>query len=381
LSGKNRAFYSYYDLFNLLHKGVTTKMSYKIYIENKNTLIKHELYIIGGEVASPTFTGITDANVRLVDAKTLVSQCARHIKSKVVSSIMPGICFIYRGVAVGGIQRRIGDFSPKPLTVKYKSLDPAVMNNSSDPQLKSDLGRLTGLVPIQTKLGKGGVETNNSEIVLAEGEVPYQILKEEAVGNTKSYLHCGNADRILSWVRVGDASTDKKPCTFLGDTTNPYLADWDLVLVGVTKNSIIKDGTIGVFKVIDSSMTSGLGILPQWLADCLSNQVAPFKSHVTQHGPESLYCGNTITQPDEEFLVLTLAPNNSSSPSHKVINQNSSDLAGTTPWAKTKNHIDNHFKISHFLYQFDIFTGVGVVPEERNYVTLINRLNDTLGNP
>lgn len=346
-------------------------MSYKIYIE-KNidvppTMI--ELIQIGGNVASPTYTGIDDSNVRLADAKALVSACASHIKTKVGLSVAPGIFFIYRGVAVGGLQRGIGGFLSKPLTVKNKSIDPGIIKDDAD------FARLAGLVPIQVKLGKKGLPEDSSSIPLTARQASYRVVKVESVGNSKSYLYCGNSDRNLSWESV-IAPAGKTLCTFLGDASNPYLADWDLVMVSTTKASIKNDSTLPIFKVVDTGSDGMHNLLPQCLADCLSAQKLPLNSHVTQHGPESLYCGNDITQADEEFIVLALPANSSSGVIHKVIHRNSSGLSGDTPWDKARSYISMDMG-SYFPYQFAAFSGKGD-GKPTDYATPISKLNGTL---
>jgi hypothetical protein len=346
-------------------------MSYKIYIE-KNVEIppgKVELLTIGGKVAAPTFTGIGDSNTRLADAKALVSACATSIKKTVGLSVTPGIYFVYRGVAVGGLQRGLGGFSSKPLTVKNKSIDPGIIKDDAD------FARLTGLVPMQVKLGKKGRTDDTSSIPLSLNQGSYKIAKIEDVGNAKSYLCCGTSNRNLSWEDAA-IPTGKSLCTFLGDTTNPYLADWDLVLVGVTKASIKDDSTLRCFKVIDAGGAGPHNLLPQWLADCLKTQKVPLISHVTQHGPESLYCGNDITQSDEEFLVLTLSADSASGVTHKVINQDSSDLEGTMPWDKAISYIGANFG-NYFSYKFSAFSGKGD-SKPTDYSTPIDELNGTL---
>jgi hypothetical protein len=346
-------------------------MSHKIYIERNadNPPAKIELLTIGGDVASPTFAGIGDSNTRLADAKALVSACAASIKNGVGLSVTPGIYFVYRGVAVGGLQRGLGGFSSKPLTVKNKSIDPGTIKDNAD------FARLTGLVPLQIKLGKKGRPDDTSSIPLSRNQASYRIVKIEDAGNAKSYLCCGTSNRNLSWEDAA-IPTGKSLCTFLGDTTNPYLADWDLVLVGVTKASIKNDSTLRCFKVTDAGGAGPHNLLPQWLADSLKNQKVPLISHVTQHGPESLYCGNDITQPDEEFLVLTLPANSASGVTHKVINQDSSDLEGTTPWDKASAYVSANFG-DYFSYKFVAFSGKGD-SKPADYSTPIDELNGTL---
>ncbi|MCC3527682.1 MAG: hypothetical protein JGK21_05225 [Microcoleus sp. PH2017_22_RUC_O_B] len=343
-------------------------MSFKIFIEQNKDIRPAgvELLTIGGDILNPTFSGISDSNARLSDAKALVKACANHIKEKVTLSVMPSVFFIYRGVAVGGLQRKLGGFASKPLTVKDKSIDPSII------VVNEDFKRLTGLVPIQKKLGKNGDPTDNSLISLTPQQQSYRIVKIEDVGNTKSYLCCRNTDRTLSWENTM-TPTGKTLCTFLGDTSNPYLADWDLVLVGVTKRSIRQD-KIREFEVVKKEQN----ILPQWLFDCLNNQTVPLSSHVTQHGPESLYGGNDITQPNEEFIVLTNTGSDSSNVSHKVINKSETNIVGTTPWDKVKTYVGSNFS-DYFLYQFENFSGTGN-NKPNNYDEAIKKLNQNLLN-
>ena len=304
---------------------------------------------------------------------SLVKKCASYINTEVKPKVIPGVFFIYRGVAIGGLQRNLGGFASKPLTVKYKSIDPGIIKYNQSSQPDPYLERLTGLVPIQIKLGKKGSPTDDSVISLTDQQRAYRIVKKEQVGNVKSYLCCGNTDRQLSWEKTMNP-TGKTLCTFLGDTSNPYLADWDLVLVGVTKGTI-KPDQIKIFNVVDQPDNRGMhNILPQWLFKCLGAQNIPLSSHVTQHGPESLYCGNDITQPDEEFIVLTNSRNERYDVTLKVINQkNVQD--GQTPWAVVQTYVTENLK-DYFLYQFKEFSGKESKPNE--YSSAIEVLNSTI---
>lgn len=325
-------------------------MSYKIWIQSTGSNPRNlvELLTIGGDITNPTFTAMSGGNVRLSDAETLVQNCAAYIKSKVGLGVAPNILFVYRGVAVGGLQRNLGGFSAKPLTVKNKSIDPTLLKGNVD------FERLTGLVPILMKLGKNGNPTDQSTISLSATQASYMVAKIVDVGNTRSYLCCSNTDRTLSW-ESSMTPAGKTLCTFLGDTTNPYLADWDLVTLGVPKSSIKQDSTDSVYKVIDTpTATVPHNILPQWLSDCLQQQQVPLNSHVTQHGPESLYCGNKIDSANEEFLLLS---GNGKSISQTIINASSTD-AGSTPFAKFQSHLSNNFA-GYLFYQFPGFDGTG----------------------
>ncbi|MDB9518853.1 hypothetical protein PN466_18055 [Roseofilum reptotaenium CS-1145] len=321
---------------------------------NEPNPITVKLLPIGGNVEEPTFSGIGDGNQRLVDAKKLVEACTNYIKTTVIGTRFPGIFFIYRGVAIGGLQHGLGGFASKPLTVKEKSIDPAIIQGNDD------FNRLTGLVPIQKKLGKKGKEDDPSCIALTNQEGAYRIVKTDtSSGNVKSYLCCGNTDRQFSWENTMNPN-GKTLCTFLGNTSCPYLADWDLVLVGVTKQSIRQD-KIGVFNVVkhQEAGSNMYQIIPQWLLDCIKAQQIPIYTHVTQHGPESLYCGNDITQQNEQFIVLT-HPNASRSGldkvTHEVINRESK-MSEETPWSLVQKYVQNTFVQQYFLYQFEEFNG------------------------
>jgi|GEM_PF-5370191 len=342
-------------------------MSYKIWIQSTGSNPRNlaELSTIGGDITNPTFTGISNGNARLADAESLLQKCADYINKKVNLSVSANVLFVYRGVAVGGLQRNLGGFSAKPLTVKNKSIDPTLLQGNGD------FERLTGLVPVQVKLGKNGIPGDKSTISLSANQAAYMITKIEDVGAAKSYLCCNDTDRTLSW-EGSTTPSGKTLCTFLGDTTNPYLADWDLVTVGVTKSSIKQDSTVSFFKVIDKpTATVPHNILPQWLDDCLLQQVVPLNSHVTQHGPESLYCGNKIDLPNEEFLVLS---GNAKSTSQTIINSTSSETGGT-PFAKLQSYLSKNSG-GFLFYQFQGFDGLGV-NKPSDYTAAIGTFNSS----
>ncbi|WP_013320770.1 hypothetical protein [Gloeothece verrucosa] len=347
-----------------------------------------DLHLIGSniDVTKPTFSNFekdslgNGNNLRLTDAKNLFRACASHINKTDKPKVPPKLFFIYRAVAIGGLTRGLGQFASKPLTVKDKSIDPNLISNNDD------FRRLTGLVPIQKKLAKPAQgKYLNGFIELVDGWSQYKIVKKETTGNSKSYLCCDKGDRVrgLSWEDTEDfkelSNKGKILCTFLGNNSAPYLADWDLVLVGVSKP---KPGSMqkSIYRVVDQPMNkSDHNILPQWLYDCLEKQSGTLSSHVTQHGPESLYCGNDITEPNEEFLVLRNHAKNIEEVHHYVINNNSAKYTGKTSWDKLQTYLKQELTPEdYFYYQFDEFTGKENKPGD--YRTAITKLNDKLPN-
>lgn len=290
---------------------------------------------IGGDITKPVFGSIGASNARFSDATTLLDACSRALPGT-----NKNVLLVYRGVAIGGLQRNLGGFTSKPLTVKNKSIDPAVINDAGSGGL---LNRLTGLVPIQMKFGKGGTD---GVIVPAAGQHAYQVIMvDSSVGNTTTYLCCTTVkgDRTLSWEAAPpNASSGKELLTFLGDS-NPYLADWDLVIVGVQTS----DRTDKAFNVVS---VAGRGTLPQWLLSVIGNQTVG--DHVTQHGPESLYCGNAINSSGEEFLIVYGGAGNCVS---TVVNS-ASLQAGATPFAKLMTFLQS---LNYKFYAFSDFKGDG----------------------
>ncbi len=329
------------------------------YIQNtSNEGNKVKLFPITGDITKPSFGAIASGNPRFDDAVSLVKNCSTLVKGKVSLTTPPIILLVFRGVATGGLQRGLGGFSAKPLTVKAKSIDPTL--------LSGDFKILSGLVPIQTTLSKDNKE---GSIIAGAGQSAYKIIKvDNSVGNTTSYLCC--VGRTLSWESTATPA-GKMLCTFLGDTMNAYLADWDLVLVGIGKQAIKNDQTISNYKVINQYTDQyKFGSIPQWLSDGICNQTVPISNHVTQHGPESLYCQNPINSSSEEFIIFYGDINNVNS---KVISYAASYL-GSSPFDKLKSCLSTPDFQSYFLYQFPQFDGTGETAPPQNAIDNLNAL-------
>ena len=334
-------------------------MYIKYYIEKLDGTGKVELPQISGDVTKPTFNNMGEGNPRLVSAKELIEKCTKLISQG--KKAEQNVFFIYRGVAIGGLQRKLGGFASKPLTVKEKSIDPTLLN--TDDAFK----RLTGLIPMVKRLGKGGHDSDPTIIQPDENQLAYRIVQEDTeVGKEKKYLYCHKGKRTLTWVSSIDIDSSKyDECNFLGSKLAAYLADWDLVLVGATKRN---SGEEPIYNVVKKEEAGIANILPQWLADNL--KVQDF-TQVTQHGPESLYCGNDITGEDE-FLVVTQYGTGAT---HVVIDKDTPNLNGNNPWEKTQDYVQTNLSNGYVQYKFDQFNGkpVDLTPEQKK--TAIEELN------
>lgn len=319
-------------------------MSHKIFIqtdrENPRNII--ELPPVKSDITNPTFGSIGYENQRLNDAINLLKSSSNYIQNTVNTPNSPNLVFIYRGVAVGGINKKLDGFSSKPIDVKYKSINPLLIDKDND------LKRLSGSVPISKQLSKGG---ESGSIVLDPNQKEYFICKIDSIDNSKNYLFWDSNSHTFSWEN-NLLGKDRQLCSFLGDSSSPYLADWDLVNIGVTKRSL-RDDKKEVFEIKNNPKPGvELSILPNWLEHTIGQQSVPLSRHVIQHGPESLYGKNIINDLSENFLVVY---GNSKNQDFIIVDHDGIN----NPFNMLQEKLDENFKEDYIWYEYSGFNGTG----------------------
>lgn len=324
---------------------IEAKSNETIYLENLATFQKTTLRDIGIDPRENSVFGDRYSNERTNNVRTFVENCGAKIRKIGVVQQAP-IFFVYRSVAAGGVARKLTEFAAKPLLIKAKSIDPSII-------LKGDLERLSGLLPTNTLLSKSKIPG----IVTGIGS-KYRVVKQDV----DKFILYYNPSRVLQWFKATvTPSKEWKVCEFAGnDKSTPYIADWDLVTIGVQK-SIFKNWK-GDKSAMNVDNAGKLGIVPIWMKEVLAD-IGHFDLNATQHGSESLYCGNDIR--DESFFIVSISGRQGSDVQSEVI----------TNWSTFASAMKKEEAKGYFLYEFDSFDGT---PKKLNLPAEIVKLNKTI---
>jgi len=284
------------------------------------------------DIRATEFPTNLEGNQRYNSAVTLFEKCRAALNRTTQFAL------VYRSVAVGGINRNLAGFAAKPLTLKFKSINPDLI------YADEDFKRLTGLLPCLNSLSKGG---GTGSIPLKSGQFEFAVQKTHTLGSKKEYLYYNGSK--FSWDPDFSIGSSSNLATFAGTSQAPYLADWDLVTVGIKPISSNAN--------LEVNFSRSRGYLPKWLETGIEN-CSHTSEQVTQHGPESLYCGNDIL-PDH-FLVVY----GTESPAFKVFN-NEKDLSFLK-----ESPLD-----AFYWYQFPVFNGKAQKPTSTEISQYINDIN------
>ncbi|MEW7279597.1 hypothetical protein ABW636_13470 [Aquimarina sp. 2201CG1-2-11] len=306
---------------------IVSKQNDVIYLENISTFQKTPLRDIGIDPRENSVFGDKYSTERTNNVRNFVENCGDKLRKRGVLQEAP-LFFVYRSVAAGGVARKLTEFAAKPLLIKAKSIDPSII-------LTGSLRRLSGLLPTNTLLSK-----SKTPGIVTGIDSRYRVIKEDM----EKFILYYNPNRELKWFKSTETPPKEwKVCEFAGNNkSTPYIADWDLVTIGVQK-SIFKNWK-GDKSIMDIINAGKLGIVPVWMQEVL-NDIGHFDLNATQHGSESLYCGNDIR--NESFFIASISGRPGSDVKSEVI----------TNWNAFISKMKKEEANGYFLYEFDPFDG------------------------
>lgn len=249
-----------------------------------------------------------------------------------------GAYFVFRPVAKGGLGRRNSrKFVPKPMTMKFKSIDTSRAEIASLPNVVKDV--MSGFIPYHLYYGKRGGELfqkptkdkpfdKKASLSLAQQA---KADSEMQVASSDDFTRCkiertivgsGTFEELSINLSTGalywGKSRDKPlPILFFGDKEGkPFVADWDLLDVGVTKE--VRDKFCSDVRLKwrfdpPNPPVKGFGGGPSWLYEFFVKEQD--SSFPVKHGPESYYRGSEITT-ERCFFFKVNAQDTELNPNH-----------------------------------------------------------------
>jgi hypothetical protein len=335
----------------------------------------------------PITYGDIFTNERRRDAiDTFEKTCLKIKKAKTSLNPYYGLMFIFRSVANGGVARTLAGFKSKPLTYKAKSIAIDSILDASNPNWsirKEDFDsimRLSGLLPTNALLSKDP----SKQVPTPASKFEYR--KTSDVDSTIYWLHLKETagPNQLIWVKATDESTSETTrVSFCGDSvSNPIIADWDLVSIGISNGTFISGrpnpdlyNEIQVVKPEDSTQEIQ-GVLPKMLQEVIQTKIAlPVTANTTvRHGPESLYCGNNIID-DEYFVVTNLNLKTFANYYSEFFENSDTKVYKVDDWQMLQYWFQSS---DWFYYNFDKFSGNSVHLTEEEKDEQIDALNKKL---